>query len=642
MADSLLSFPSEILAHIIELADCPSCLLKLWRTGNAQLQRKLSQGITNVSLRQSWLTSSDDSCLPHIIFLLPNLRSLSLYSTEMLMNNHREWLPFLKSLPKTLETLEIESRDAQHVFGNYDPDLDSCRRIDTDYPRGTSQLIDIEALFPRLHTLRVVNDEYDQLAIEPRDFGALPSTLTSLSCGSRFEPSSNSNIVFASLPRRLVSWDVTIAYRAHLLDWDACPPTLTRITCIKFKNTESSMSWLPKTLRKVHLARYGNIFPDPDSLRLLPPHLEKLSLGSFSVTESDEWSRNLPIGLETLELRSRFELPNGMRHFPPHLKVLTFASLDDWPKALLRTQDANFWTSSITVLRLLGTAPTPAIVLDVLPPSLTQFQLGMRSGRPPADWVMVYIKSLPPNLKTLEIRLYCPGSFRTEGKFPESLSRIHTIMEESLAGWSIEEFTQVCSSLPDSLSDLAAQIDLPSDLIQLPFSLPPNLTHLHTGVWQPNWFASIPRTVTNLRIDMLRIFEAESNEDMFATLPSGLKMFCFDMTLESVPQKICCGFATLQELVTLKASPQLVFKPAVLKTLSRKLNSLSIGVESFGFEEAMALPPKLDSLLLSGGVDFKLPGLETIWPVSLAHRVPRSYTAFLSALKKRLIEECNA
>lgn len=156
--------------------------------------------------------------------------------------------------------------------------------------------------------------------------------------------------------------------------------------------------------------------------------------------------------------------------------------------------------------------------------------------------------------------------------------------------------------------------------------------------WHPKWFSSIPRTVTDLHIEILSDIGYGVDKDIFEKLPTLLKKLNFKSIGPSQSMSSDC-FATLQELVVLDASALAKFHSDVLKRLSRRLTHLSLSVRPLDLDAIASLPPNLRSFRPQLEIDFSLPGIENYWPTSLIHQVPESYAELKAALLKRIINE---
>lgn len=449
---SLATFPSEILALIAGYMSSTACLLKLWRSGDSLIRRKLSHGVTEQSLR-----FFNDTYFPRALLNLRRLRSLCLYSPTNIVTRHTDWHPLLRSLPETLEELSITSSDAETAFFNFVPDATSDSHVTTEFARGSSRLIDIGALFPRLHTLKVRNENpLVNMEIPPSDFPGFPSTLTSVSCGSLLD-FSEPMIVFAKLPPSLVSWHVELRLRGpSLLDWSACPPSLTHIKEIVVLSSQFDFSWLPRTLRSVMLSKFNALFPpDPGMLRTLPSGLDRLDFWT-EAGPLDDWSQYLPTGLQRLCLRNHFNFPRGMRHFPHQLTELM---LTIHSEALTNLLSSDALPPSLQTLRIDVLLSGRPLTTEHLPPNLRVLSVKMRENAAEHPWSIV-LKSLPYSLDTIDFQLYCANErFCVEGPLPKSLTIFRTTNSaRNAVGWKVEDWTDACSAFPESLINIDTRI----------------------------------------------------------------------------------------------------------------------------------------------------------------------------------------
>ena len=294
---SLTSLPPELICEILHGATRSYLILDLWKCGDRTLNSKLAIGITNVGLSSRSLRRPIS--FPTLIYQLRSLRVLCVS-----MSGSKSEQPLdLKSLPQTLERLEFNSIEGHTSFFNYAPNYPAAgpKYIETNYPRGRSRLIDLNALFPRLLTLKLTRPATIQLPFVETDFAALPATLT---CLQVVEIKSTGHLM-RCLPRTLQRIEGQVTWTSDIgsaLDWQSAPSTLEYIHCLSFSHTEDTARGLrhvPKSLRcdNITFSQWNQTLASsvPDNLHRI--YVNQIDDESFSNTN---WVLELPKGLEDL------------------------------------------------------------------------------------------------------------------------------------------------------------------------------------------------------------------------------------------------------------------------------------------------------------------------------------------------------
>ena len=184
---SLCDLPPFVIDQVIGTRDTSYVVIKLWLCGNRQHHSKLSTGLTFLELQGHPLGTF---CFPKLIKHLRSLRMFSISGNWSLIRKGEPHTSLIESLPPTLEHLTLcPEHDVPKLIWN--------QVIVTQYPRGPSESIDLEALFPRLKSLKFYSWAY----FTSDFFPALPSSLTSLDASIELTPSDT--ILMSALPPNL-------------------------------------------------------------------------------------------------------------------------------------------------------------------------------------------------------------------------------------------------------------------------------------------------------------------------------------------------------------------------------------------------------------------------------------------------------
>ena len=163
----LQNLPPEILDLILRDSHLA---VTLWQCGNHGLNRRLSSGITELSLHYF---PYKELSLPKLVLELPKLKSLELYASKSLLEEMETWSYIRAQLPRTLESLTIDF-DSDQVF----LDFDSAGFVEGDYvPNRNHGYISIESILPNLQNLEL---KRSRLQVHRSFLSSLPPSLTSL------------------------------------------------------------------------------------------------------------------------------------------------------------------------------------------------------------------------------------------------------------------------------------------------------------------------------------------------------------------------------------------------------------------------------------------------------------------------------
>ena len=285
---SLGALPPFVLDQIIGTRDTSYVVIKLWLCGNRKLHTKLSEGLTVLELKGH---PHGTFCFPKLIKHLRSLRRFAISGGGSLIHDGDSHTSLIKSLPPTLGLLNITAeKDWTKLIWNHG--------MVTQYPRGPSETIDLETLFPRLHTLKMSGDETQFITSDV--FPALPSSLVSLHAQIRL--SSSDTVLMSALPPKLRKITMPITWTFEYTDNDASFESLRR----NFSSAPPSlqiMNFAPKGLSWATQRRI-----DTGSYEFLLPN---------SLLAVDDWSRTSP-----------FWCPSLARSMPSMLQSLTLCNIN--------------------------------------------------------------------------------------------------------------------------------------------------------------------------------------------------------------------------------------------------------------------------------------------------------------------------
>lgn len=605
METSLASLSPEILALILD-GNCSYLAIKLWKCGSHALNLRLASGIIHMDLKQP--ESAFCSKIPLMVKHLRLLRYFSASFPGEASTHPQDWSYISKSLPKSLEVLRIVCDSALHFILNCAPEwtVDVPIYLETQHSRGMSRLIDLEGLYPHLHTLEVKSS----IALCPRDLPGLPSTLTHLTATLSFhEPSIKGATDFTNLisllPASLRVLKTFIEFpeakEASLNvisdDWARGP---THLETLHLNNDlpehMTGLDWAPKTLTDFRF-NFDCLLWSLNLARSYPPLVEYLEIPFRIETEAfrsrdTHWMAELPKHLTCLEVsnEARFEgcnfltLPRSLR------KLITrgeeFVEMTNQFDAATLSGGRmleSFWPPSLTFMRVC--VPNHLMSrLEVLPRTLTELKCFCSMDYPEngvdADGnVVIEGKSLPPNLTSLT--LVTPG-VRVVSPFPQTLTYLEVTyghpqaLREALpAGLKHfkfrQQFDEEVSLLPRGLTFLhlttmkaISNADLPRNLTCLVLSLGPEAVE---RMMKDFLFKELPETLTSLYITMP---DTRFDESMFP------------------PQQSLSQLTKLKRLTLQTAWPIPASK--ILPQLPRGLTSFDAPLSSLTLEDIASLP----------------------------------------------------
>lgn len=616
----LSRLPPDILGLILSNPSSSYHILHLWSTGDKILAAKLRVCITHVSLRFDKVPLLR---LPHVLFELKNLRYLSLYCIGNLMKNPADWSAELTQLPKTLNTLCIETKDAAISLLNFAPDstTTSPQYITTVYPRGSSRFIDLDTILPSLLTLKLESSDRVRLAtMKDFDFAGLPSSLTSLEThvlltpGMAHKPSS-----LAELPRSIRKLVGVDAYEHDTLrDW---PPHLETLEWSHpIPETTSTTHWLPRSLTKTNSNSFFTRW-NADMSLWLPPLLQTLSLDPFRAFQSigSSWIASLPRHLTSLflvdhtdSLNTSFLFP--LADLPPGLtelvSLVAFQGWDDVKRQLeataTRSESDSLWPPNLKNLTLRGTRLSPA-QFKLLPSKLTTLQISIeddqyRYGNPNDG---LDLNALFPNLTFLHLETF--DHLYVQHRLPSNLRDLTLLRQDREEPFSgAEEPFSGAEEVPD--------LD-----ICFTRNLPTSITECYVSEWHCDLLSYFPPNITTLAIgDLIGLEKSElvAQGRLFERLPTSLT--CLEIYNEKdedefeIPVQDCsASFERLRVLIINQP-----VSPKILRFLPRDMRHLTLKLLTLD-EDASFLPPGLQTIALGTIVDPKAEHIAPHWPKKL-------------------------
>lgn len=642
--------PPEILAQIVEYKDISHYLLELWKCGSKILNAKLASGVTYVYLAADLYLAR--RC-PLMVSELRNLRYLHVISAY---EKSQDFSNLVRKLSPTIESLHLNNPCAFSGFCNYVPGDDSYRPalIKTDYGRGETGFYDVSAHFPRLHTLELIKGTEGRLyGKDLPDFAGLPSTITRLITDDIYLEEEHFKIA-SYLPKSLRRLEATIDVRPNedhpieifLNDWSLAPPQIEHVSKIILRCPVNDASWIPKTLTSGRIDRFNHGRFTPELAATLPLDFEHLTLSSVDYAgfeqEGKNWALELPKQLQTLDLdyildedfatTDHGQLWRQITNLPRSLTSFTLEGFNDNMSWQTLTPNITYlnWPSTLTIFDS-WTCPTPSHLLHLLPSTITSFKVYIEStGEPILD-----ATTLPPKLTLLHLNGdWNPGYLSITNQLPLSLTELILKTEGSeVQGVTRESFKRLQNLT--SLKHLEVTFEHPQEFnpddVPAPLPMPPNLEVLTVPVWDASWFASLPRSLTELHIE--RIEGAQRAVDLglkfFLDIPPGLVKFtAVNRATSDVPIYPENSFPHLPKLRMLDIYTIGQFPSSVLRALPHVLRRLLINLKSIEEVDAPFIPPNLHQLFLLDA-NIALSGapmsIAEHWPVRASSDAPRQW-----------------
>lgn len=629
----LSHFPSSILTQILSYEDASYLVLTLLQVGDSLLYKKLVSSVTYVSLKGS---KSSPKTLPSLLFQLAHLQELELYSPSTILESRVAWHPLLVQLPRSLQSLTIRSLDAFYSVINYEPSL-NWSIVYTEYPRGRSRLIDLVALFPQLHTLKLLNFDVDIVSVESGDLAALPSTLTTLALpplylnaeSSRYLPESLTRAEMTLILSETTNRDdvVTSAARSH--------QGLQYIEDIWYdtNSTEYCFNWLPETteigrlvseewnpelarvvrskVRKIHLPSIHHATIMTSLIQALPASLEAIYVGPNGAIEFGVELSKLPGSLKSIEI----------------LNTITFnwSDIRELTKVeLTKNRNFNFWPANLQTLHVPSSSITVPY-LDLLPKTLKSLKIRVvrESSKSESDPLILKGNKFPPTLTDLQlVMVRSRGIFQIISKLPKTLRYLRI----GDPGVPLKTDRQTIeTTLPDTLLTLELPtVHLESLRNGACIKYPSHLTQLDVFTMPRNAFKILPRSLTSLTIFWLNTeLEAPCN-DLYEDLPPALRMLKITALMNdaNIPYGEKC-FSKLRCLERLECGGS--YPSGVVRSLAPSLWDLCLNLDSLTQEDLPFLPKKLLIIKLGTSIQWsELRDAVNYWPPNALDCMPEA------------------
>lgn len=616
----LSDFPPHVLDQIIGNPSTSYTVIRLWLCGDKKFNDKLSNGLTLLNLKSHPISSC---ILPQMISQLTSLRHLSLFSQTHMLKTVGTWPSFMRSLPNTLESLSIRGDPTfAYCFWNWDENI--------NHTRGASLCIELEKLFPRLHTLTLTSSKsHQELPMSAELFPALPSSLTRLEAVFKLSYDFNTTSYLSKLPPNLrdlvgpIIWnrDESLSedefFEMIRRDFSEAPASLETMPIWPSQSWAASQELqssrfkcpLPKSLLEVDFSSSKHAWA-PSLASRLPPNLHTLTLGNINLNAFDEtdWVEAIPQTVTKLVIspdkaKCSNDLVSLADLLPPNLKTLMLCPKLPYSTGLfgnweLESSPCNFWPSTLSTLVLKEVWMEPSAIPH-LPDTLEQLTISICT-QTDAPWATLDTSTLPPKLTALDLE-WTPGILIVVSlaKF-----KLKTCTMTFRAEGLCEQFgTDRLSDLPSSLTELYLKnVNFGSSKSTGEISPLPNLMRLEVHSIHCTWFDRLPRSlqffVTNY-IGGLSKSPLMDEGHLFKDLPPLLREFLALGMSTDLPR----GFELPpQQLDHLPYLHSLCFNctskvsPKMLRNLPRTLLNLKLNIEDWNEDDLPYLPPHLESL----------------------------------------------
>ena len=399
----------------------------------------------------------------------------------------------------------------------------------------------------------------------------------------------------------LDSEDFQGAFLLSKLFMDHLPPNLTYLSLHDRTVSPPGMAKLPRSLTHLDTSlRVGSI-PGPkteadlNDLALAPDLI--FSKLDVSALDSVELVQRLPP--HVLELTASLSYATDLiSHMPRSLTKMTLTntmraeSISEWPPAL----------QSLNITR----APDLAMIA-ALPRTLTHLQLTMNV---PAGSIL-NPDHFPPRLSSLVLDpVYT--TIEIKGRLPSTITSLQC---PASGNECLECFS---SAFPTTLLHLRVTPPHPNSWQSRRWPLPPNLLTFRVYQWDSNWFATLPRSLTAITVDMLTIPTITPIEfaTIFEDLPPKLVELKM-MSIGGIKEKFLdpLSFAQFPYLKALILPSALKLTVESLEHLPRSLTLLQAEVHEIAQnpEALQFLPPHLSICSLATNNQL-IPVIHEHWP----------------------------
>lgn len=605
----LSQLPNDLLAQIAPF----QVLLELIKCGDPFLNAKIVSGVRHVALA---LHPCGKPRPPKIIAQLTALHSFSIKSDKYLCKTIHEASNLTKALPPTLEMLEIVCKNSREWIMNLDPSSTSSAvtYVYTQYPRGLSPFLDLEQLFPRLHTLKL------SASFDSKDLAGLPSSLTYFYAAIIwFGPTVGLSL--SVLPPSLKCLDgvLTIlafkvsSHAAILEDWSKRHPQLEQLGDIFFYDRE----FAPYLPRDIPIRSIDYYCWDAALFSALPDCIQHLEVKALQKQDFIQipWTSLLPRKLLSLSVLPETDsIGLILSHLPKSLTSLTFKSFGNLKASeiLEYGEKADIWPPNLTVLHRLNICDLSD--LSLMPSTITSLRIQIPSELG-ANVILLDGSLLPPQLTEMVMNRV-ETAIQLSSPLPATLK----ILKIDSTSRSRIKFNQESfEMIPDSLTHLSILPDLHSIPYESEalYKLPSCLTCLNLHAWRFDWIEAIPKSVTKLKLHFPTRPSEENASDIFSSFPTKLR----ELTLATNdPEEFEDTHFPDDSLVTLPHLEALYvqfgrFRSSFIRNLPRSLIKLEIELEKLDDIDAPFLSPRIVELDL-GPVDWNNPAIAEYWPIA--------------------------
>lgn len=522
----LNTLPQSMLGILLSDHSCSPMFLRLWLTGDKNLQARLEGGITSIHLTNA---ARHPVCYPQLIARLRNLRSMSLESNYSLVKGDEDYTQLITSLPRSLETLRLITGDP------YSPltDFQGMFAAKGSQPPPT-RILDLKELFPSLKTLHIQFDSEILPSLEPVDFVNLPSSLTVLNGYLQLPPDPE---VLARLPRSLRRLEGS-------LNFNACPSTetlvrwpfdLPNLEYVELLGPDVRERFVPfetfergKTIRRRKMKPLTRAWAPPPALSGWPEFVNTVCIQM----PFESFLMSLPRHITDLRIDSVLppnfdvaELPRSLvrLHILKGDLMLMFPGIDD-PDGENFDLFKDAWPPTLT--ELLFHSDTTIDSFLRLPDTLLSLSLDHVEH----DFEDVigsfsysfYAAELPANLTRLALNFDLHSSYviEIEGEMPYSLLSFE-LTDRKKRGFKLD--VNGFAELPDTLTSLYCVTALHQEGITL--DLPGHLQTITIPCWEPE-VTGLPPGLTSLHVERLKLRRKDlllPLDILFSALPAGMR-----------------------------------------------------------------------------------------------------------------------
>lgn len=189
----LNNLPHGILGLLLAHPSISFASIKLWCTGDKNLQLRLERGITFVHLKNG--VPQNRLLFPQVLLRFQSLRHLSIETPHTLVEHVESYAIIISRLPRCLEYLRLSTGDTCSPLTDYSTSSNMNVTGQSDLP-----ILDMNSLFPSLQTLHIDFASNTLPSFHVTDFDKLPHSLTTL---GGYLQLPDDIVVIETLPRSL-------------------------------------------------------------------------------------------------------------------------------------------------------------------------------------------------------------------------------------------------------------------------------------------------------------------------------------------------------------------------------------------------------------------------------------------------------